>query len=250
MIVRLEIDAFKAFDHEAVGLDPLSILVGRNGSGKTSVLQALEFFHGVVAGNLPEHLARHGWDCKDLPRLKATNYEFGFSVLLDLDGALYWWQLRLGKRRYEGIASEVVIAIHGDRAAEVRAGGDPAEEIDDLVLRRTGRTMERFDAVAEKWESITQTLTSSWLQAVDDRYDRDRFPELVAVADWARRVQPYVVLDSNRLREPSRLSSQGIGAAGEQLAGFLRHLRTRRPDAFARVWNRVKEAYPRLVGLW
>lgn len=246
MIVRLEIDAFKAFDHQAVELDPFSVLVGRNGSGKTSVLQALEFFHGVVAGNLPEHLERHGWNYKDLPRLKATNFEFGFTALLDLGGSLFWWKLRLGKRLRPGIAGEVVYEIHRSHAEDVLAGTEPDKDVDELLLDRTGRTMHRYDWVAEDWESITQTLTSSWLQAVDTRYDRDRFPGLVAVAEWARHIQPYVVLDPNRLREPSRLSSRGIGAAGEQLAGFLRHLRTRRPEAFARVWSRVKSAYPRL----
>lgn len=106
--------------------------------------------------------------------------------------------------------------------------------------------MRRFDFATSSWEAVTQTLTSSWLSAVDLTEDRERFPGLVALADWARRIEPYVVLDPNRLREPSRLSTSGIGAAGENLAGFLRHLRSRRIDAFHRVQICVREAYPRL----
>ena len=55
-----------------------------------------------------------------------------------------------------------------------------------------------------------------------------------------------VTMDPNRLREPSRLSASGIGSAGENLAGFLRDLRTRRPEAFDHVEERVRDAYPKL----
>lgn len=75
MLRRLQIDSCKAFDHQDVHLEPLSILVGRNGSGKTSVLQAIEFFNGLVSHSLAVQLGRHGWEYKDLPRLKAENLD-------------------------------------------------------------------------------------------------------------------------------------------------------------------------------
>lgn len=247
LLRRLEIQAFKAFDHEVVDVEPFSVLVGRNGSGKTSVLQAVEFFHGLVAGTLGDHLAGHGWEYKDLPRLKSPNFEFGFGAVLDLADEVYWWRVRLGKRRRSNIASEQVLRVAPDRRDAIARGiAAPDASLDTLLMSRTGRRMRRFDATAGEWESVTQTLTSSWLSAVDLKEDRKRFPGLVALADWARRIEPYVVLDPNRLREPSRLSSTGIGPAGERLAGFLRHLRSRKPEAFQRVESRVRSAYPRL----
>lgn len=246
VIRRLDIEAFKAYDHQAVDFEPFSVFVGRNGSGKTSVLQAVEFFRGLVVGTLPDHLSSHGWSYRDLPRLKAANSKFGFAALLDLDGNLYYWRLGLGLRRRANIADELVLAIAGDRRAEVIAGAAPDAEHDVVLMRRTGRQMARLDHVEDAWEEVEQTLTSSWLASVDPREDRRRFPGLVAVSQWARRIEPYVVLDPNRLREPSRLSSAGIGSAGQYLAGFLRDLRTRRPDAFQRVVERVRDAYPQL----
>jgi predicted ATPase len=104
--------------------------------------------------------------------------------------------------------------------------------------------MRRFD-VAGSAEEVTQTLTSSWLSTVTPD-DVDRYPGLLAIAEWARRIQPYVVLDPNRLREPSKVTDRGIGAAGDSLAGFLRYLQRDRPDSFERVHARVEEAYDRL----
>ncbi len=248
MLRLLRIDAFKAYAGQSILLEPANVLVGVNGSGKTSVLQAIEFLHGLVAGDLSKQLGRHRWAYRDLPHLASANKEFQFGALLELDGRHLWWSLRLGKRRYENIAAEQVLSLRPDDVAAALKGTVPRLTDDNALLVRDGREMQRYDGAENTWEGIKQTLTSSWLSTVTED-DRVRFPELFAVANWARAVQPYVVLDPNRLREPSSLHRSGIGTAGERLAGFLRHLRSNHPDAFERVLARAKRAYPRLSEL-
>lgn len=249
MLRLLRIDAFKAYDSQSIPLEPFNVFVGRNGSGKTSVLQAIEFLHGLVADDLATQLTRHLWAYRDLPRLASANAEFAFGALLDLDGHDLWWSVRLGKRRYENIAAETVARLDEDNVDRVLAGDMPHIGEAELLLSRTGRKMRRRDALTRDWESVTQTLTSSWLATVDPKEDQTRFPDLVRVAEWARAIVPYVVLDPNRLREPSPLTRDGIGDAGGNLAGFLRYLRSQRPDAFAAVLERAKRAYPQLEEL-
>lgn len=157
--------------------------------------------HGLVATDLATQLNRHRWAYRDLPRLASANQEFTFGVWLSLDDDELWWSVRLGKRRYENIAAETVALLTPANIERLQAGNEPEFEDDDLLMDRVGRTMNRFDENAGEWESITQTLTSSWLATIDPRDDRERFPELAAVATWARAIQPYVVLDPNRLRE-------------------------------------------------
>lgn len=248
MLLLLRIDAFKAYAGQSIPFEPTNVLVGVNGSGKTSVLQAVEFLHGLVSHDLKTHLGSHRWAYGDLPHLASPKREFSFGALLELDGRHLWWSVRLGKRKHENIAAELLLTLDDDETAAVLAGGLPARSTENSLLVRDGREMQRYDEDRNQWESINQTLTSSWLSTVTEE-DRSRFPELVSVADWARRVQPYVVLDPNRLREPSSLHREGIGVAGEFLAGFLRHLRSNQPDAFDRVWQRAKAAYPRLSEL-
>lgn len=248
MLRLLRIDAFKAYAGQSIPLEPASVLVGVNGSGKTSVLQAIEFLHGLVAGDLSAQLGRHRWAYRDLPHLASPNQEFTFGALLELNGQQLWWSVRLGKRRYENIAAESVLVLDARNVERIMAGGEPEVRDDNELLERDGRFMQRYDDEKGEWEAISQTLTSSWLSTVTSE-DGDRYPELVAIADWARAVQPYIVLDPNRLREPSSLSREGIGVAGERLAGFLRHLRSAHPEAFERVWTRATTAYPRLSEL-
>ncbi len=107
--------------------------------------------------------------------------------------------------------------------------------------------MKRW-AADGKEESISQTLTSSWLSAIDEQ-DRDRFPELFQVASWARRIRGYFFLDPLKLRSPSRGEGDEIGVNGESLAPFLARLKNRDRAAFERVQKRVQKHYPRLVEL-
>jgi predicted ATPase len=227
---KLSIQSFKAFEDATVEFHPLTVIIGPNGSGKSTVLQAVELLGGLVSQSLPGVLESHGWDYKNLPRLKAPNREFGFVAQVEGQATLEW-EIRLGARRRPGIAAERVTDLTSD----------------ETLMTRTGRTMERYNREEGRNESIRQTLTSSWLSAVDEE-DQDAFPELLQVARWARRIYPYVALDPARLREPSR-RAETVGASGENLAGFLRQLRERRPAAFTRIMRRLQARYPHVAAI-
>lgn len=233
MLLRaLRIDSFKSYRDETVPLGPLSMLVGPNGSGKTSVLQGIEFMGGLVRGTLGEQLRGRDWEYRDLPWLRGSTQRFGFTAELELDGSPLIWTLRFGHRRRPGVDLETIELADGTR-----------------IMHRDGRSMWRLDRSTGEREEIKQTLTSSWLATLEQD-DQARFPELVVVADWARGIQPYVTLDPAILRAPSRRSSEGLGPRGENLAGFLRWLRDHSPKRFATMLERVRARYPNLQQLF
>lgn len=230
MLTRFEIDSFKAFEHVDVELQPFTAIVGENGTGKTSVLQAIELLCSIVRESLGDVLGELRWRYADLPRLHAQTKEFGFTATGIFNGVNAEWALRFGKRRRPGVASERV-TVDGH-----------------TILDRHGRVMERLDEQEEEWESVTQTLTSSWLSTVT-KEDRERFPSLLAIANWARSIQPYMALAPVELREPSRRTDDGIGPSGQNLAGFLRYLKDKRDGRFDAVVRRVQQHYPQLSGI-
>ena len=231
MLTKLQIESFKSYSGDAFPFQPLTVLVGPNGSGKTSALQAIEFLGALVRGTLPELLKVREWEYRDLPRLRAPNKQFGFRGDFVFGEMTLQWTLRLGARRSAGIAEEIV--TNGDG---------------ETLLKRRGRTMERLDRQIEELEDITQTLTSSWLASIEDD-DRERFPELLELATWARGVRPFIALDPVVLRTPSRRTDGGIGPRGENLAGFLRSIRDRSPQRFSLLVRRVRRSYPQLKAL-
>jgi predicted ATPase len=107
--------------------------------------------------------------------------------------------------------------------------------------------MERVDANGGV-ENMIQTLPSSWLTTIVEN-DRNPFPELFAVASWARRIRGYFFLDPLKLRSPSHREGTELDVNGDNLAAFLARLRERDRAAFTRVQRRVQAHYPRLVAL-
>jgi predicted ATPase len=239
---ELRIETFKSYEDEAIPLEPVSFLVGPNGGGKTGVLQAIEFFGALTRGTLREELEMREFEYKDLPWLRGERQQFGFTAFLEWGEDTLEWLLRFGARRNPG--------IHAERVALN----------DEELMHRRERSMGRLDRTSGTYEEVRQTLTSSWLAAIEDPTargpgrkarieDEERFPELVSVADWARGIRRYVTLDPAVLRRPSRRTSTGIGPRGEDLAGFLRWLRDQRSSQFEAMLARVRERYKPLRGL-
>jgi predicted ATPase len=229
---ELRIETFKSYEDEAVPLESVSFLVGPNGGGKTGVLQAIEFFGALTRGTLREELEIREFEYRDLPWRRGETQTFGFVAVLDWDGQTIEWALRLGHRLRPGIREEVV-KLDGS----------------EVLLQREGRSMWRLDRITGEREEARQTLTSSWLATVDPKEDTDRFPELVALAEWARRIRRYVTLDPAVLRGATRRTSDGLGPRGENLAGFLRWLRDERPRQFKRMQRRVRSRYRNFRGI-
>lgn len=235
LATSLEISAFKAFETEPteVPLSPLTVIVGANGTGKTTVLQAFALFGRLTRGTLSEMLESTGWEYSDLPHLRSPKQRFAVTAKLTEspeERPSLKWRLGLHTRKRPGIHEEAVTLL-----------GSP---LDFTVMERSGRQMKRHNDITSEYESIKQTLTASWVSAIDPQLDNKVYPELVQLHQWAIGSRFYL-LDAWRMRSASRRSTT-IGEDGRNLAGFLRTLRDTRPSAMRRVRDRVKRHYPRL----
>ncbi len=233
MLESLSLASFKGFPSAELPLRPFTMLIGPNGVGKSSVLQAIALLAGVVQGSLAEFLRDQEWDYEDLPHLRARSLRLGVTATVRLGKSLVRWELQCGTRKHPGIAAERVVRL-GNAGTET------------LLLERDGRKMSRLEENTGKPERIEQTLGGSWLGSLRAP-DRRRFPTLLELAEWARGIHPYLMLDPLRLRAPGRGAADDIGAHGEQLATFLAGLRQRDPKAIPRLIKRVRAHYPNLI---
>ncbi|WP_437593487.1 AAA family ATPase [Sorangium sp. So ce1000] len=245
MIRTLWIESFKAFSDDprrtapGIPLQPFTVLVGPNGSGKSTILQTIDTLGWLSAGTIKEMLDAHNWEYADLAHLRAERSPISLRAEIDLpNAAQVQWHLTLGSRRAPGVASEWIKRAEED---EWRS-----------ILLRSGRTVAKFPELADaSEETTTLSLPSSWLSTIDLKDDRDRFPTLVALAQWARRIRAYYFLDPVALRAPSRGKGEKLdelGLHGENLASFLGRIKSR-PKDFARLIERVRAHYPRLVDI-
>lgn len=241
MLRKLTLTGFKALEEASVPFEPFTMLVGANGAGKSTVLQAVDLLGGMVNSTISEFLQSHGWEYADLPHLRSATSKVRVEAVLDFEGDEVTWLLELGARRYPGVAEELVTVV---RADEREQDLEP-----EVILHRDGRYMARLDELKGEVETIEQTLPSSWLSALDARADARRFPTLVRLANWARTIRGYFFLDPLRLRAPNRGAPDDVGRHGEFLAPFLARLQRTDKAAYARVLKRVQKHYPHLSEL-
>ncbi len=92
---------------------PLNVLIGPNGCGKSSLLQAIDFLRAFFYSSVEVYLRERGWNYDDLPNLrqtrKAIRWELTARLDADEDGigaGEYRYYVELQPRKHLGIGEE------------------------------------------------------------------------------------------------------------------------------------------------
>ena len=118
MITSIRLINWKSFEDATLYIDPLTVLIGANASGKSNVLDALEFLQMFVKGTALEQIAndvvhplRGGRDWLPL-RGKS---DFAFQIFFEREGIKweYYFRVKVQKNDVK-IANEYVKDLHND----------------------------------------------------------------------------------------------------------------------------------------
>jgi predicted ATPase len=66
MLKKLTIKNFKAIQDMTIEFTPLTVLIGANSCGKSTVLQALDFLRSAATRDIPEYLREKGWNAGEM----------------------------------------------------------------------------------------------------------------------------------------------------------------------------------------
>jgi predicted ATPase len=72
-------------------LESFVCLVGRNGAGKSTVIQALSFVSQLTSGNVDDWLSNRGWSVKDLTNRWSGKVNIGFHLGFKFDTQTVYW---------------------------------------------------------------------------------------------------------------------------------------------------------------
>lgn len=234
MLTTLEVDNFKSLCQFKIEFSPLTVLIGTNSVGKSSVLQVIGLLPHFADGSVKEYLAKRNWRPTELKsklyHASKRNMTFSAHFLLDNQYRLKW-EFTLSPKKEENTFScirEKIVDLDTHKV---------------LLLRET-KKLSWYDFsknITEEFPEIQ--LFGSMLSLIDLRENEysTRFPHLTLLKRFIMGIQSFELLSPEKLKRTSRYDAPDLGIGGERLGAFLHSLT---PGQRRRIDEKTKEYYP------
>jgi predicted ATPase len=228
VIRRIQIDNFKSLDGFSlppVGSPPLAnftCLIGANGSGKTTVLQAIDFLSQLVKGRVPEWLKERNWSLNELfsqlDGAGGENITITAEIKMGSTPPIQW--ACKYHRNYSSIIEEL---ISEDGRCLLHANPDIVTFLNDRKEERNNYGLEFFGS------------------ALSILADKDIHPSLrLLKQSFGKYVANFELVSTFNLKQDS-YPSREIGPQGENLSGFIHEISE---GVRERVYTRMREFFP------
>lgn len=251
MLEIFNVHNFKSLVDFEMRLSRFNVLIGMNGAGKSTILQAIDFMSQLMYGKMDDWLASRNWTAADLPSKLLTGVPVSLSVGLSesIEGQekkIYWdsdFQRKDLACSRESIAGQTPTMASSDlgyplldvAARHYRLWGVKKEVKNDILPPHL--------ASKEGREAIAFTYQGSILsQLVDSQLS----PELRVLRDRLRNIRSLELLSPHLMRQKARGSAGDIGFGGEKLSSFIAGIKG---EARAELVRLLQVFYPRLIDL-
>lgn len=225
---KLSVRSFRVLAKADVAFRPLTVMIGPNGSGKTTVLEALSLLAVSAQGGLSDRISQLG-GFSHLLTYGADRLVIGASVE-SAEWASFEYSMNL-------IPSGGVYAIEAEDLTRANS----------LYLVRTQGVHMSYGAHQMK-SSLKPNLFETALAQVPGKFeDIEAFRKCLAATTLYR---PIPVGPKSPIRLPQQLQPSLLpGQEGEQIASCLYNLRESHADQFAAVEDTLRAAFPHFARL-
>lgn len=237
-IERLTIQNYRVLKNVVFNdLEPLTVLLGANGSGKSTVFDAFAFLHEAFTTNL-----RRAWDGRNrLAEIRSRGAEgpvvFEIKYREARKARLVTYRLEIGER-----AGVPLVEREYLRWNTAPGGGRPRD-----ILRFEGGTGTVYDE--ETGQSTVETLDSSDLLAVSTLGQLSRHPRVAAlrrfISGW------YLsYLSAGQVRTtPQAGPAERLSQSGDNLPNVVQYLQDQHPERLDEIFSALQQRVPRLERL-
>ncbi len=215
MIKSLYIDNFKALNDFSMDLDPFTVVVGNNMSGKSTVLQALDFLSNIVKEDFTVFLDRRGWKVADIKSQMQKSQKMTFACDLELmvEGEMVSVQWKIEILAY---ALKNIMELSRE---EIRV---QREEGDDSILNYAQPSGGYMIDKMGKCTAFPEKLL--FRSSVMKMFDLDNYPVIQALKVFFEKLESFELLSPDKMRLSSRGDTNTIGNAGEKLPSFVKSM--------------------------
>jgi predicted ATPase len=215
VIKSLYIDNFKALNDFSMDLDPFTVVVGNNMSGKSTVLQALDFLSNIVKEDFTVFLDRRGWKVADIKSQMQKSQKMTFACDLELmvEGEMVSVQWKIEILAY---ALKNMMELSRE---EIRV---QREEGEDIILNYAQPSGGYMIDKMGKCTAFPEKLL--FRSSVMKMFDLDNYPVIQALKVFFEKLESFELLSPDKMRLSSRGDTNTIGNAGEKLPSFVKSM--------------------------
>lgn len=220
MIEQISVRNFKSLAEFTLRLRKFNCLVGMNGAGKSTVLQAIDFIAQLMEGQMDEWLAMREWTASELNcKLRPESNIWIGVTFRTTDGLLLKWVATFNRNELQ-CSSEMAIAPGG-------------------VLLNVKSKHYRINQGSEV--PVAFKYQGSILSQLRDEEVRG---PLLEFRDCMRKIRSLELLAPNLMRRRARSGDADIGAGGEKLTAFLHGIKGAAREHLVEL---LRSFYPTLV---
>ena len=233
MIKTFNVDNFKSLNNLSINLQPMTVIVGNNATGKSSILQAIDFVCGCVNDDFSVLLERRGWTVDNIRskfiRSGTARISFGVEVALEepVNTTLKWGmvlQPNVAKNQLHLVSEEIVDLDTKETLVQYKAsaGGWIKGDKEELSI------MPNF------------VITSSCLKVIQHLHGVDS--RLNRLVDFFDNSESFEMLAPDNMRLSSRGVVKNIGETGKNLPSFIRQMSAEQKNNFMSKLKRIMGA--------
>lgn len=230
MIREVRIDNFKSLVDFELNLTAFTCLVGLNGAGKSTVLQALDFISQQMHGDIKGWLAERQWKPGDIDSKLTAKKNIDMSVTVESEGyGLIEWTASFNRQSLRCTAEEVFCGSL--RLLKVEDG--------ELFLNRGAKSVG--------WRKESQSIMFDYQGSIISQIKGNRLQnELQILKDSLANIRSFDLISPEHLRQRTRDSAGHLGLGGQQLSAFLHEQGS---DARQRLLEKLQTVYPQLASI-
>lgn len=220
MIESINLRNFKSLGDVELKMGKFTCLIGMNGSGKSTVLQAIDFISQLMVGRVDEWLDARGWSVADLncKLRKESNVTTGVKFKTSTGKTLTW--------------------VGAFNRSQLRCTGEIMQLDKEKIFRVAN---QKYNIADSADQSIAFTYQGSLLSALKDS---ELTQELLEFRNALQQIKSLELLSPQLLRKRARSTEKGIGAGGEKLSAYLDTLSE---STHAALVEQLRRFYPGLV---
>ncbi len=221
MITKLKTVNFKALHNTEIKFCDFTVLIGNNASGKSSVIQAIDFLITSCKAEFSAFLEQRDLEASDILSLLSENISNKISFYSE------WniWQpegtpLRLSwEMEVEVMETDEIHLIH---EVITDLGNEKTLLSFDSTRKPYCLTVTEADRQEINYPSLSLKSSSIYLVLRNDDNDMKDLPKLTAFKNFLVNSYSYDLLSPEKMRQSSRGQVKFIGTSGKDLSAYIK----------------------------